>query len=83
MFIGILTLLAYKHDTGHSRFRYLSIGANVLVGLGIALLSTMVLTDAAGNLGVTPWALAGLMLILLLCKLNPIPEWMDLISMLM
>lgn len=31
--------------------RYISIGANILVVLAITLLSTMVLTDAAGDLG--------------------------------
>lgn len=49
--------------------RYISIGANILVGLAITLLSTMVLTDAAGNLGTTPWTLPALTLILLTCML--------------
>lgn len=50
--------------------RYISIGANILVGLAITLLSTMVLTDAAGNLGTTPWTLPSLTLIFLTCMLN-------------
>ncbi|OGE50093.1 hypothetical protein PENARI_c018G07872 [Penicillium arizonense] len=53
------------HHAGYSRLRYISIGANILVGLGLALLSTSVLTDAAGNLGTTPWTLPALTLILL------------------
>jgi hypothetical protein len=67
LFIGVLTLLAYRHDAGHTIFRYVSIFVNMLVGLGIALLSTMVLTDAANNLGETPWTLPALTLILLAC----------------
>ncbi|KAL2829506.1 bacterial low temperature requirement A protein-domain-containing protein [Aspergillus cavernicola] len=63
MTIGVLTVLS--HRPGYSRLRYISIGANILVGLGITLLSTMVLTDAAGNLGTTPWTLPALTLILL------------------
>lgn len=59
----------YPEDAGYSRLRYISIGANILVGLGLALLSTSVLTDAAGNLGTTPWTLPALTLILFACSL--------------
>lgn len=69
MIIGILTLLSLRHHAGYSRLRYISIGANILVGLGIALLTTAVLTDAAENLGTTPWALPALTLILLASSL--------------
>jgi hypothetical protein len=69
LIIGILTLLSLRHHAGYSRLRYISIGANILVGLGLALLSTAVLTDAAGNLGTTPWTLPALTLILLGCSL--------------
>ncbi|KAJ5218405.1 uncharacterized protein N7498_000504 [Penicillium cinerascens] len=65
LIIGVLTLLSHRYRSGHSSLRYISIGANILVGLGIALLSTAVLTDAAGNLGTTPWTLPALTLILL------------------
>jgi hypothetical protein len=67
LIIGVLTLLS--HGDGYSRMRYISIGANILLGLAITLLSTMVLTDAAGNLGTTPWTLPALALILLTCML--------------
>ncbi|KAF4760124.1 hypothetical protein HAV15_006970 [Penicillium sp. str.  len=63
LIIGVLTLLSHRY--GYSLMRYISIGANILVGLAITLLSTMVLTDAAGNLGTTPWTLPALTLILL------------------
>ncbi|CAL5865992.1 uncharacterized protein PFLUO_LOCUS199 [Penicillium psychrofluorescens] len=63
--VGVLTLLSHKYHAGYSRLRYISIGANILVGLGIALLSTAVLTDAAATLDTTYWTLPGLTLILL------------------
>ncbi|CAL5873995.1 uncharacterized protein PFLUO_LOCUS8280 [Penicillium psychrofluorescens] len=65
LIVGVLTLLSHRYRAGYSRLRYISIGANILVGLGISLLSTMVLTDAAEDLGMTSWALSGLTLILL------------------
>lgn len=71
MLIAILTLLAYRHEAGHPILQYLSAYANFIVGLGIALLSTMVLTNAASNLGQTPWTIPALMLILLGRTLNP------------
>lgn len=66
--IGIFTYLSYRGDVHHHRrfTRYLSIISTILVGLGLALLSTAVLTDASSTLGSTPWTLPLLLFLLLI-----------------
>ncbi|KAI9923854.1 hypothetical protein ASPWEDRAFT_26443 [Aspergillus wentii DTO 134E9] len=65
MLSSVFSMLASKHDREHYHLRYLSTIINSVVGLGIALLSCMTLTDSAETLGASPWALPGLMLIML------------------
>ncbi|KAL1963317.1 hypothetical protein VTN77DRAFT_8438 [Rasamsonia byssochlamydoides] len=76
--IGVLTFVAYGGDVHHHRnqfFRFLSISANILAGIGVALLSMAVLTGTSTTLGGTPWTLPMLVLLLLiLLVINHIPD---------
>ncbi|KAL2827109.1 bacterial low temperature requirement A protein-domain-containing protein [Aspergillus pseudoustus] len=77
IFIAIFALLSFRPgpDSKHYRLRYTSIAVTAGVGLGIALLSLTTKTGAGENLGESPWAIAGLMLILLaLLVVNHLPQ---------
>ncbi|KAL2794797.1 bacterial low temperature requirement A protein-domain-containing protein [Aspergillus keveii] len=77
IFIAVFALLSYQPGPhpSENRLRYLCTGVTMLVGLGIALLSLTTKTGAGENLGESPWAVAGLMLILLaLLVLNHLPR---------
>lgn len=68
MQIGILTLLSQKYGVGQSVLRYVPIGANMLIGLGIILLSLMTLTDAANTMIEASWTLPGIMFVFFVCE---------------
>ncbi|KAL2811756.1 bacterial low temperature requirement A protein-domain-containing protein [Aspergillus granulosus] len=77
IFISIFSLLSFKSSPAnkHHELRYGSIAVTAAVGLGIALLSLTTKTGAGENLGESPWAIAGLMLILLaLLVVNHLPQ---------
>ena len=67
--IAIFTFVSYGEDPRHTgRFtRFLSISSCGLVGLGLTLLSTAVLTGAASIIGSTSWTLPLLVFLLLIC----------------
>lgn len=68
MQIGVLTLLSQKYGVGQSVLRYVPIGANMLIGLGIVLLSLMTLTDAANVMIQASWTLPGIMFVFFVCE---------------
>jgi F0F1-type ATP synthase assembly protein I len=76
--IGIFTYLSYSGDAHHHRryTRYLSIISSVLIGIGLALFSTAVLTDTSRLLGHSSWTLP-LLLFLLLIRRYPKHRIMD------
>jgi hypothetical protein len=56
--------------------RYIGILANFLLGTGLALLAIMVVTDAADNLGESPWTLPLLVFVFLIAlALNHVGRW--------
>jgi hypothetical protein len=71
IFIAVFSLLSLQPGPHRSenRLRYICTGTTMAVGLGIALLSLTTRSGAGENLGESPWAIAGLMLILLACML--------------
>ncbi|KAL2837802.1 bacterial low temperature requirement A protein-domain-containing protein [Aspergillus pseudodeflectus] len=78
IFIAVFSLLSLQpgsHHSSENRLRYICTGTTMAVGLGIALLSLTTRSGAGENLGESPWAIAGLMLILLaLLVLNHLPR---------
>ncbi|KAL3456011.1 bacterial low temperature requirement A protein-domain-containing protein [Aspergillus heterothallicus] len=77
IFISVFALLSFRAGPAvrHPLLRYASVAVTAAVGLGIALLSLTTKTGAGETLGESPWAVAGLMLILLaLLVVNHIPQ---------
>ncbi|KAH8698586.1 bacterial low temperature requirement A protein-domain-containing protein [Talaromyces proteolyticus] len=75
IFISILSILSFNHKNVHHWLQYLSTAVNLLIGLGIVLLSTITLTSNAETLGESSWTLPVLMLILLaLLVLHHLPR---------
>jgi hypothetical protein len=76
MSIGVLSLIS-KSISAHEAKPYhcwIGIISDFLLGLGLSLLSTMVVTDSADALGSSPWTLPLLCLTLLIALvLNHIP----------
>lgn len=71
--IGILSWLSMLPENRTWR-HYVGVLANILIGTGIALLTTMILTDAADSLTSTPWTLPLLVFALLIALiLNHVP----------
>jgi hypothetical protein len=68
--LAVLSLLSMHKDGSSAHWRrYVGIGTNLLLGLGLALLSTMVLTDNADVLGESPWPLPLLVFVLIIGEL--------------
>lgn len=68
IFIAVFVLLSQRYNAGQSKLRYIPIVTNILVGLGIALLSTMTLTSAALTMMQAAWSLPALMLVFHFCE---------------
>jgi hypothetical protein len=78
IFIGILSWLTLLKGEGRpSRCRYVGIISNFALGMGLTLLSVMVLTQAADNLGESVWTLPLLVFVLAIALvLNHTPRRM-------
>jgi low temperature requirement protein LtrA len=78
MFIGVLSWLSLlKEERRESRYRFIGIGANLIVGAGLMLMTLMITGsgDAASNLANGPWILPMFVLLLLFVLiLNHIPK---------
>jgi hypothetical protein len=68
MGIGILAWLSMLKEKRTWR-HYIGIVSNLLIGLGVALLSVMLVTSASDNLGSSPWTLPLLVFVLFIGKL--------------
>lgn len=68
IFIAVFVLLSQRYRAGQSRLRFIPIVANMLVGVGITLLSTMTLTGASLVMMQEAWSLPALMIVFHTCK---------------
>ena len=77
IFLAFLTSLPLlEHNRRELRFRRIGIVGNVVLGIALALLSTMVLTDAANNLGDSVWTLPLPVIVLFIALLlSHVPRW--------
>lgn len=69
-FLMILGTMYWFGKNNKSKWEYMSIGVRMLVGLGVTLLSTSILTNDGWNLFVSPWMLPFMMLAYFLGKLQ-------------
>jgi hypothetical protein len=76
IFISIFTWLS-RGNKRLSGLHYVSIVSNFALGVGLALLTTMVLTNAADNLGESAWTLPLLVFVLFIAMvLNHLPRYL-------
>ena len=77
--IGVLSWFSMLREPGReTRHRYVGIIGNFILGLGLTLLSTMLLTQAPGSLGDSAWVLPLLVFVLFIALLlNHIPRSMQ------
>jgi hypothetical protein len=74
IFLGILSWLSHSKGRHEARSHLLAIASKFLLGLGLVLCSTMVLTDAADGLGSSAWTLPLMFFVLALALLlNYVP----------
>lgn len=80
--VAILSYVSLLKDANReTRHRYVGIIGNVVLGLALTMLSTMVLTQAADNLGESVWTLPLLVFVLFIALLlNHVPRTVEKVS---
>ncbi|KAH7379975.1 bacterial low temperature requirement A protein-domain-containing protein [Cadophora sp. MPI-SDFR-AT-0126] len=57
IWIGVLSWLSMSNLEYRARWRFVAIATNILLGVGLCLLTLLILTDAALTLGTSPWTI--------------------------
>jgi len=57
IWIGVLSWLSMSNIEYRARWRFVAIATNILLGVGLCLLTLLILTDAALTLGMSPWTI--------------------------